>query len=77
MIALKWYHEKGGYNGGHLVVSEINRADRSILLSAFAEDHVLVEDPVVLCGAPFLDLDKRSFFWNRTLKNFKRYVNPN
>jgi hypothetical protein len=46
MIALKWYHEKGGYNGGHLVVSEINRADRSLFLSAFAEDHMLVEDPV-------------------------------
>jgi hypothetical protein len=57
MIALKWYHEKGGYNGGHLVVSEINRADRSIFL--------------------LLDLDKRSFFWNRTLENFDRYVNPN
>jgi hypothetical protein len=56
MITLKCYHEKGGYNGGHLVVPEINRADRSILLS---------------------DFDRRSFFWTRTLENFRRYVNLN
>jgi hypothetical protein len=36
MITLKCCHEKGGYNGGHLVSPEINRADRSIsLLSDF------------------------------------------
>jgi hypothetical protein len=57
MITLECYREKGGYNGGHLVISEINRADRSIFLLS--------------------DLDKRSFFWNRTLENFNRYVNPN